>query len=737
MKFSIRTVKYSVLALIVLSLIGIFMLFGYFAAKSSRKASRFRDANEAFIRKDYKQAKDLLRIVLANDNNNERATELLAEIAGIEGRLPEELYYRSRLIRLNALNAEYARTYERVLFRLNAYDSLRASVEKITEGTRNNIQHLHFIYAEYNLGHDQVANAYWDRYVKGKSALEAHPLAQYISAIYRSPNATVAETVAKLKELATGKDSDVALVAMIDLSRLEYGLGNIANAEMWLKNAVPLNRYIALTALARFYADERNFQAASDTLDGYLKDFPNPDYAVMQTELYALLEQPDKIRALHSVFQKRTERFSILACYYMNAVLAFMKEDYAGADEALAPTRSQIITQYSRLLSIYIDTRNSRPIEALSDYKDLMRLAPFLDFRDRARNALLAYVAQCLEKENYAVGVLELADYLNQEKAELPLTRFVAMGHFVNNTLSAIELNQMFANYPNDPFLIRIAAEFYYRIGESQRALGMLNLMRKNNDTPTGELQLLEAVLLTRLKRYDDASMRFHAILKENPSAVNQRAYWDFCVLTSRKADFEFLGALPEAKEYVVPCKAEALLCDGKIQEAMALYADYTSKLPQMLFHAASRLGTYDFIDDAIECYSALPEDFAREYVLINLSELYAAKHDDTNAMQSAVDAYALAPASPDVQLCYARRLHDAKQDSRIPDVFRLETTKRGGVSNDSLALWITGMEALIRDLYDAGKKESVRERCRQLLIYAPRNAVANEFLAKTEPKKP
>ena len=735
MKLSIRAVKYSVLALIVLALIGIFMVFGYFAAKSSRKTGRFRDAVEAFDRKDYAKAKDLLRLVLVNDNNNERATELLAEIAEIEDRLPEELYYRSRLVRLNALNTEYARTHERVLFRLNAYASLRAAVEKITETTRTDIQHLHFIYAEYNLGHNEAADAYWDRHVRGKGNIVNEPLAQYIIAIFRSRNSTISDTIGRLKKLAVGNNNDVALISMIALSQLEYGLGNTENAETWLKAALPLNRYIALTALARFYADERKFKEASETLENYLKDFQNPDYAVMQTELYALLDQPDKIRTLHGVFQKRTERFSILACYYMNAVLAFLKEDYVAADEALSPTRNQIITQYSRLLAIYIDTRNNRSVEALSDYKDLMRLAPFLDLRDRARNALLAYVQKCLDEKNYAIGVLDLADYLNQEKAELPLTRFVAAGHFVNNNLTAIELNRMFANFPNDPYLLRVAAEFYYRAGDWHRSLNMLNTMRKNNDPPTGELQLLEAVLMVRLKRYDDASSRFRDIMKSAPSDVNQRAYWDFCILTGRKADFEVLSAVPEAKDYAVPCKAEALICDGKIQEAMKLYADYTSESPRMLFHAASRLGTYDYIDDAIECYTAISDDYARDYVLINLSELYAAKKDNEKAMKYAEEAYRLKPDSQDVQRCYARRLHETKQDARIPEVFRLEATKRSIVPSDILELWIPGMETLIRNLYDAGNKESVREKCRQLLIYSPRNAVATEFLAKTAPQ--
>ena len=83
----------------------------------------------------------------------------------------------------------------------------------------------------------------------------------------------------------------------------------------------------------------------------------------------------------------------------------------------------------------------------------------------------------------------------------------------------------------------------------------------------------------------------------------------------------------------------------------------------------------------------------------------------------------------PETQLCYADKLHKKGNLRAIPDIVKLSssTTFRRRLES----LWIIGMEQRIKDGNINTQREKIREMCRQLLVIAPDNNIALEYLKK------
>ena len=130
----------------------------------------------------------------------------------------------------------------------------------------------------------------------------------------------------------------------------------------------------------------------------------------------------------------------------------------------------------------------------------------------------------------------------------------------------------------------------------------------------------------------------------------------------------------------------------------------------------------------ALARYRMFPEKSPyRVTVLLNMAELFAESGDLTNALGSARQAYDLAPQDVETQFCYADKLHKQGKLSMIPEVVKISTSPNHRRRLEKL--WVAGMEQRIRECNVNTQREKVRELCRQLLVVAPDNNTALEYL--------
>ena len=149
-----------------------------------------------------------------------------------------------------------------------------------------------------------------------------------------------------------------------------------------------------------------------------------------------------------------------------------------------------------------------------------------------------------------------------------------------------------------------------------------------------------------------------------------------------------------------------------------------------MLFFAAKTLAENNRNSAAFKKYALFPQDSPYKIaVLLNMAELYAADGDNNQALVMAKRAYELYPQMSETQLCYADKLFKNGKLSIIPDVIKLSPSQK--VRRKMKPLWVAGMQQRIKDCNMNTQQEKIRELCRQLLVIAPDNTVAIEYLKK------
>ena len=111
------------------------------------------------------------------------------------------------------------------------------------------------------------------------------------------------------------------------------------------------------------------------------------------------------------------------------------------------------------------------------------------------------------------------------------------------------------------------------------------------------------------------------------------------------------------------------------------------------------------------------------------MAELYAETGNVEKSLDLSAKAYTLAPSIPATQLCYADKLHKKGDLRTIPDIVKL--TASNTYRRRLEPLWIAGMEQRIKDCSMNTQKEKLRELCRQILVIAPDNNIALEYLKK------
>lgn len=233
-----------------------------------------------------------------------------------------------------------------------------------------------------------------------------------------------------------------------------------------------------------------------------------------------------------------------------------------------------------------------------------------------------------------------------------------------------------------------------------------------------------ELFLNMQKKDYEKVSLLFRSNFKQELLPD----YWRFAGSTMREKDLIFLS---KDKLYEPFCLALLHLKKNEVNKACDLLEKADAKNNYaLLFFAAKTLAENGRNQSALKKYALFPEKSPYTIaVLLNMAELYAEDGNIDQALILSARAYNLAPSMPETQLCYADKLHKKGDWKTIPDIVKLSSSNP--YRRKLEPLWISGMEQRIKDCNINTQREKIRELCRQLLVIAPDNNIALEYLKK------
>lgn len=707
-----RRIRLILIIASLLILIGSVSVTAYLLFSNYQQARLFTQAKKEFQRGSAESlalAKVQLLQVIRNDDDNEAAYIMLAEIAGKQKNYPEQVYYCFMAHRLNPLSRENKEKYVESLLGaryFNRLENFLVQQQDLPDEWRQLLL--------YSAGRNGSISKY-----KVKCRTDV-PLNKLTSLLFKDNSLTIDEKLAALEKLP---QEDFFLHQEILEAKLKFLLakGDIVRAEKTLLKACELNRFAFAPALGRFYANFRSFAEALKVFEKYLEIYHDPAVAMQTAEIFCLLKQSGKIAELRKQYQSDSGEIAMLCCFYLDALTALAQDDMTALKELTVPLRESINTPLAAFMFFCVDIHDGDLAKIRTSYTKLLAHRSYLDLQKRADGMLSDFLKKSLKELREEEELLALASALYGRNPEVFTARLILLIQKKRGNTDLAILQDALKRFRKDAGIIRIGMEYYLDrdIAEADR---LMAYYKRTFPDKAADLQNYEIISALRKKEYDRASDLFQKYF--SPEIAQE--YWHFASATLREKDLLFLrrDAL-----YSPFCNALLALKKGDKKTACDLLENADAKGNQVLLFLAARvLGENGRNQAALRKYAQFPADSPyRLTVLLNQAELLAENGDLANALELSRQAYKMSPALPETQLCYADKLHKTGNSALIPDVVKFSS---GQTYRPQLEkLWIAGMEERIKQCNIVTQKETVKELCRRLLSLAPGNRKALDVL--------
>ncbi|MBE6384046.1 MAG: hypothetical protein E7048_00115 [Lentisphaerae bacterium] len=648
--------------------------------------------------------------LIRSDSDNEAAFIMLADIALKKKIYPEQVYYRHMACQLNPLSKEnkekyieslcFARYFQRLEHFLAQYPEFEAKFPGV---------------CLYAAGRNGNINKYKARY------RQDDPFTVLAFQLFKFQQEPLKKRLAALKALPAKtpflQQEILAAQAELHLEGQDWD-----NAEKALVQVWKLNEFAFAPTLGRFYARYRTLGKALEVFEKHLALYHDQSVAIQVAEIYCLLNQTGKIARLRTDFQADSGKRAMLCNYYFDTLIAFAKKDMAALKELTVPLRKNMGTPLAAFIFFCTDVQKNDLAAIQTSYTELLAQGNYLDLLEQADNIVSGYLKKSFaENKTGREKLLPLANLLYSRKPEIFTAKFILLAQKKTNSVNIVLLKDALKRFKKDQGLIKIAIEYYlqHEVAEAGR---LIAYYKQNFPQRSGDMLRYEIVLNMQKKDYEKVSELF----RKNFSAEILPAYWNFASSLKREKDLLFLS---KDKFYEPFCKALLLINAGKKQQACDLLEKADAKNNQMLlFFAAKTLAENGHSDGALKKYALFPRNSLYTIpVLLNMAELYSEKGELDQALLLAKKAYNLAPQMPETQLCYGDKLYKKGKLSAIPDVVKLSASKT--YRRKLEALWIAGIQQRIKECDINTQREKIREMCRQILVIAPRNDIALDYL--------
>ena len=702
----------------VLILAGCISMTAFLLFSNVRNVRLFQQAQSNFQRGDDASldlAETQLLQLIAKDSNNESAFSMLGEIAGKRKFYPEQVYYCAMAYRLNPLSSENKEKYIDSLCSARYFDRLEVLLSQDSSLSDKHRQLL-----LYAAGRNGNINKYKQQLSRRDADNRIGELALLL---FVHKHLTVEQ---KLSALERFNDPDGFLKQEILAAQTELYLDiqDIDRAEKSLVEAYEQNNYAFAPALGRFYAQYRNFGKALDVFEKHLAIYHDQSVAVQTAEIYCLLNKTDKIAKLRTDYQSDSGNRAMLCNYYFDALIALAKKDMTVLKELTAPLSGNINTPLSAFMFLCADIQSGNIQEIKASYDTLLAHRNYLNLQEQSDNMLSEFLKTSFLKRNIPPEkLLPLATILYNRKPDVFTAKFILLAQKKNNSVNIILLKDALTRFGNDPGVIKIAIEYYLQHNPAE-AERLVAHYKQKFAQKSGDMVRYELFLNMQKKEYEKVSLLFRSNFKQELLPD----YWRFAGSTMREKDLIFLS---RDKLYEPFCLALLHLKKNEVNKACDLLEKADAKNNYaLLFFAAKTLAENGRNQSALKKYALFPEKSPYTIaVLLNMAELYAEDGNIDQALILSARAYNLAPSMPETQLCYADKLHKKGDWKTIPDIVKLSSSNP--YRRKLEPLWISGMEQRIKDCNINTQREKIRELCRQLLVIAPDNNIALEYLKK------
>ena len=740
-----------VIVLVSVILLAFLGALGYFGIKTIRRSHLRTEAREAFAAEDWKNAKRLLSEYVGLDPDSEEDIVRLAQVYRHFGDTGAEMYCWHRAGALNPLKPEYWDNYAVCAMNARDFQHLFSSMGRklAFKADLSPKDKMRYLICAVMTNRPNEAKKYYDEMLKADpEAFRKDDLGRLAEYVVTFDKLSDVERRSFIDEGIKSDDPFVRLESILFRATTlavsgEDPVTDLKQKETLLKQAVELNRYAATPFLAEFYYTHLGFGAVIGIAEPYLADIENVLLAVLYADSCVYSGQPEKLKPLIEHFRSLGRKYRTQTAYF-EALYDFTHGDDDFARHMMeAGNAAQ--TDLANLMNLQIALNNDNTEKVVSIFETIMTNPPFHDLRERARSAVRLYLGNKLQANPELAGdprFIKLAQLIPGRNIKDPLLMHILIADQRNrNVLTRQTLQENLDAFPDDPYLLQVAAEFELFNSNPGKCLEYVErfyALEKAERSIT--LDLLHMLALELAGRVDEATKEFTALVDntEMNRGVLYR-YLRFCIDHKRGEDLlkmsERLDAsnVPELKALAPFFRAEGLLLQEKKDEALSLLETAKTDHPDFAFRAATLFLKYDLLDQALSRYLALvgshPE---KRMVLSNIAEIYLAKGMKAEALSYAKQTWEMDHDDLLGQFVYSKMLAANGQYQEAERVLTIPNRKVE-LPDEVRDLWTDIMLHCVREDLEKGQFQRAFDRSRHYLILFPEDSAFLEFRTRAE----
>lgn len=743
-----------IIVLISVVLLACLGFLGYFGVKSMRRSLLRTEARKAFAAEDWKKAEKLLNEYVGLDPDSEEDYICLAQVYRHFGNTGEEMRCWYRASALNPLKPEYWDNYAECAMNARDFQNLYSSLSRkiILNAELSTKDKLRYLICAVMTDHAKEAEKYYEGMLKADpKAFQLDDLARFAEFLLTIGKLTDAERSKFIRDGIQSDDPFVRLEStLLRAASLAVSGDNaksiLEQKETLLKQAVELNRYAATPLLVKFYFSRMRFSSVIEIAEPYLADIENVLMSVLYAESCVYSGQPEKLKPLIEHFRSLGQRYKMQVSYF-EALYVFSQGSENNDDLLL---RMQEIggaaqTSLANLINLQSALNNDNMEKIVGSLETIMKKPPFYDLQERACTAVRLYLGTKIqENPSFADDprIIKLAQLVSASNNTDPLLMRILISDQRNrNVLTRQILQDNFEAFPEDPYLLQVAAEFELFNGNPEKCLEYVErFYAQKKEERSIRFDLLHMLALEFSGKIEEATKEFTSLVDNNEMDRDiLYRYLTFCIdhkrveELSKMADRLDASKVPDLKALALFFRAEGLLLQEKNDVALALLKKAKTDHPDFAFRAATMLSTYDVLDEALARYLALLDKYPdKQLVFANIAEVYLAKEMKAEALSYAKQAWETNQDNVIGQYVYAKMLaangqyQDAEKVLRIPN-------RSVELPNKIRELWTDIMLHCVREDLEKGQLQRALDRSRHYLILFPDDPTFLEFRTHAE----
>lgn len=741
-----------VVALVSVVLLACLGFLGYFGIKAIHRTHLRSEARKAFAAENWKKAEKLLNEYVGKDPDSEEDFVRLAQVYNHFGNTGAEMQCWYKASTLNPLKPEYWDSYTACAMNARNFNHLYSSLSRRTvlNSKQTPREIMLYLISAVITDHAREAEKYYEHIHKADPKFfQKDDLGRFTEFLVTIGKHTDDELTAFIDHGIQSDDSFVRLESiLLRIASLTISEDNSESIqeqeETLLKQAIELNRFAATPLLVSFYFSRMKFSSVIETSEPYLADIENLLLSVLYAESCVYDEQPEKLKQLIEHFRSLGRKYKVQIAYF-EALYDFSQGLEKSDDLAkhMQEVGAAAQTHLANLINLQIALNNDNEEKVVSTLETIMKNPPFYDLQARARSAVRHYLeSKIVEKPELAEDprIVKLAQLIaGSNKTDPLLMRILITDQMNRNVLTRQVLQENLEAFPQDPYLLQMAAEFELFNGNPEQCLDYIErFYALEVEERSITLDLLHMLALELTGKVDEATKEFTALVDNNE--MNRRLlyrYLSFCIDHKRKEELSAMADrldasdTPDLKALAPFFRAEELLLQGKKDEALSLLKTAKTNHPDFAFRAANLFSTYDVLDEALSCYLALVDKYPdKQLVFANIAEVYLAKGMKKEALSYAKQTWETDQDNGGGQFVYAKMLAANGQYQDAEKVLRIPNHKVE-LPEEVMNLWTDIMHHAIEDSLANQRYMQAEEQCKHLLIFAPDDAFAIESREK------